>query len=199
MRADVAVIRRYLADALATAARITSPRGRAEGGSAPTPPFAPLPVADVWTEVDAARTDLLAMAREAGLATENADEAAAYLAQVLTSPSRMRAVGMTGARCRAMYCRIHEIAETIVRVVMPRDRRACAAALDAEIQWCPSQIAAMITDLSGAPVKPGRVAMARCRGHIPTTSRGTTTLRACAAAIGVDISPATIEAALLVS
>ena len=188
LASDCRVIKTYWDDAMATATKCVNPRRRINGRTGqPATPVSP--IASAFDELVDAMAELASVATTCGV--RGADTAAApteyieHIASVLTHPSAMRQLGMTGTQVRAAYATVHDVAELIVRITMPINKAAIASVWQAEIPWEPYRIAAMLGDLCGAQIKPNRISMAYVRGNIPVSSRRTTTLADVAAAIHV--------------
>lgn len=201
LASDCRVIKTYWDDAMATATKCVNPRGRIEGRTGqPATPVSP--IASAFDELVDGMVELASVATTCGVRDADAATPTAYIehiASVLTHPSAMRQLGMTGTQVRAAYATVHDVAELVVRITMPINKAAIASVWQAEIPWEPYRIAAMLGDLCGVQIKPNRISMAYVRGNIKVSSRRTTTLADVAAAIHVKPlidprSPATMTA-----
>lgn len=201
LASDCRVIKTYWDDAMATATKCVNPRGRIDGRTGqPATPVSP--IASAFDELVDAMAELASVATTCGIRdadTATPTEYIEHIALVLTHPSAMRQLGMTGTQVRAAYATVHDVAELVVRITMPINKAAIASVWQAEIPWEPYRIASMLGDLCGVQIKPNRISMAYVRGNIPVSSRRTTTLADVAAAIHVKPlvdprSPATMTA-----
>ena len=186
--ADATTIARYRDDAEAVCMKRASARGRAERVSGGTPgPTAPITSAyGEMQAYDAALTDVYA---RCGVPEGTTANRLRYLVGVLTNVQAMQRLGLSSTDVRHAYATVHDYADFCVRMCMPVDRAVAHTVWAAEIAWHPARIAAMLSELCGVDVKPGRVSMAEVRGKIPLSSRRTTSLSHVAVAIGVAPLP----------
>lgn len=186
--ADATTIARYRDDAEAVCMKQASARGRAERVSGGTPgPTAP--ITSAYGEMQAYDAALDTVCARCGVPEGTLANRLRHLVGVLTAPQAMRRLGLSPADVRHAYATVHDYADFCVRMCMPVDTSVSRTVWTAEITWHPARIAAMLTELCGVDVKAGRVSMAEVRGRIGLSSRRTTTLATCAAAIGVHPLP----------
>lgn len=186
--ADATTIARYRDDAEAVCMKQASARGRAERVSGGTPgPTAP--ITSAYGEMQAYDAALAKVCTRCGVSEGTLANRLRHMVGVLTNVQAMRRLGLSPADVRHAYATVHDYADFCVRMCMPVDAAVCHTVWVAEIAWHPARIAAMLTEMCGVDVKPGRVSMAEVRGRIGLSSRRTTTLAHVAAAIGVTPLP----------
>lgn len=186
--ADATTIARYRDDAEAVCMKQASARGRAERVSGGTPgPTAP--ITSAYGEMMAYDAALTEVYTRCGVPEGTLANRLRHLVGVLTDPRAMRRLGLSPADVRHAYATVHDYADFCVRMCMPVDRTVTHTVWTAEITWHPARIAAMLTELCGIDVKPGRVSMAEVRGRIGLSSRRTTTLAHVAAVLGLAPLP----------
>lgn len=185
---DATTIARYRDDAEAVCMKQASARGRAERVSGGTPgPTAP--ITSAYGEMQAYDAALTEVYARCGVPEGTTANRLRYLVGVLTNVQAMRRLGLSPADVRHAYATVHDYADFCVRMCMPVDSAVSHTVWTAEITWHPARIAAMLTELCGVDVKPGRVSMAEVRGRIGLSSRRTTTLAHVAAALGLAPLP----------